>query len=73
MPRTKAEVEAYLTKHDLRKKMEEALNKVVEDMPDDPCGTLAKLLSGSGPAPTYPRANTLLPSPAAILHAPVLL
>jgi hypothetical protein len=67
-PRTKAEVEAYLDKHDLRKKMEEALNKVIEEMPDNPMAALAAVFGGGGgmkyTSMKYPRSNTKLPSPA---------
>lgn len=71
MARTKAEVEAYLDKHDLRKKMEEALNKVIEEMPNDPMSALAKVFGGGGggggmkyTSMQYPRSNTLLAQPA---------
>lgn len=67
--RTKKEVEEYLAKHDLRKKMEEALNKVLSEMPDDPMAALGAMFGaggggGGGGATSYPRANTLLASPS---------
>ena len=67
--RTKAQVEEYLAKHQLRELMQEALNKVLSEMPDDPKAALAIAFgagnnSSAAGVNSHPRANELLASPA---------
>jgi hypothetical protein len=64
--RTKAEVLAYLEKHDLQKKMETALNTVLTEMPADPMAALGSMFSAQAVVPEggkKVRYNTLRRSP----------